>query len=144
MKASGRLLREQQLEPLDVVGQHRLDPAGAALVQLAQRRPGQTVEDAAAHVEQAPYAPLCASAFDTPNMVWRSSVPATRTAASTATTPVVHRPSCTARIRSNTAKYGTATMSPDSVAQTMEATRVLAVPTRPREHEDGPGCPPCS
>ena len=25
-----------------------------------------------------PYAPLCASAFDTPNMVWRSSVPATR------------------------------------------------------------------
>ena len=42
---------------------------------------------------RAPYAPLCARAFDTPNRMWRSSVPATRTAASTATTRVVHLPS---------------------------------------------------
>ena len=50
-------------------------------------------------------------------------------AVSTVTVPVVHLPSYTARIRPNTARYGTETMSPDSVAQTMETTRyVLFLP----------------
>ena len=47
-----QVVREQEFELLDVVGEDGLDPAGAAVVQFAQRRLRQAVEDAAAHVEQ--------------------------------------------------------------------------------------------